>query len=185
MCGFVGVLSYHQKAEEQVPFVKWANRTMQRRGPDSEGIWNNDEITLGFRRLAIRDLNEAADQPMHSSCKRYVVVFNGELYGIEPLREKLVAKHGVKFATTSDTEVLLYALIHEGEESTLDEIDGIFAFAFYDKQERRLVMARDRSGVKPLYILESPQGIVFSSQYDHIGNHPWNSRQIDPVSLKS
>ena len=65
MCGFVGVLSYHQKAEEQVPFVKWANETMQHRGPDSEGIWNNEEITLGFRRLAIRDLHDTADQPMH------------------------------------------------------------------------------------------------------------------------
>ena len=185
MCGFVGVLSYHRKAEEQVPFVEWANETMQRRGPDSEGLWHNEEIALGFRRLAIRDLNEAADQPMHSSCQRYVVVFNGELYGIDTLREKLIAQYSVTFVTTSDTEVLLYALIHEGVEKTLQEIDGIFAFAFYDKQEKRLAIARDRSGVKPLYILKSSQGLVFSSQYDHIANHPWNTKQIDPVALKS
>jgi len=185
MCGFVGVLSYHQKAEEQIPFVKWANETMQHRGPDSEGIWSNEEITLGFRRLAIRDLNDTADQPMNSSCKRYVIVFNGELYGIDTLRQKLIAQHDVKFLTTSDTEVLLYSLIHEGVEKTLQEIDGIFAFAFYDKKEQCLIFARDRSGVKPLYILKSPQGIVFSSQYDHISNHKWNTKQIDPASLKS
>ena len=76
MCGFVGVLSYHRKAEEQVPFVQWANKTMTHRGPDSDGIWNNEEVALGFRRLAIRDLHDTADQPMHSSCQRYVMVFN-------------------------------------------------------------------------------------------------------------
>ncbi len=185
MCGFVGVLSYHQKAEEQVPFVKWANETMQHRGPDSEGIWNNEEIALGFRRLAIRDLHDAADQPMHSSCQRYVIVFNGELYGINMLRQELMTQQDVKFLTTSDTEVLLYSLIHKGVEKTLQEIDGIFAFAFYDKQDQSLIIARDRSGVKPLYILKSHQGIVLSSQYDHISNHGWNTKEIDPSALKS
>ncbi len=185
MCGFVGVLSYHRKAEKQVPFVEWANKTMAHRGPDSEGIWNNKEITLGFRRLAIRDLHDAADQPMHSSCQRYVMVFNGELYSIDTLRQELITQYGVKFLTTSDTEVLLYSLIHEGVDKTLQEIDGIFAFAFYDRKKQCLVIARDRSGVKPLYILKSPEGIVFSSQYDHISNHKWNTQQIDPVSLKS
>jgi len=185
MCGFVGVLSYHQKAKKQMPFVEWSNETMEHRGPDSAGIWNNEEIALGFRRLAIRDLHDSADQPMHSLCQRYVMVFNGELYGIETLRQELIKHHNVKFLTTSDTEVLLYSLIYEGVDKTLQEIDGIFAFSFYDKKEQYLVMARDRSGVKPLYILKSPHGIVFSSQYDHISNHEWNTQQIDPSSLKS
>lgn len=185
MCGFVGVVSYHRKADKQIPFVQWANKTMAHRGPDSEGIWNNEDIVLGFRRLAIRDLNNNADQPMVSSCQRYVLVFNGELYGIDALRQELMQQYDVKFLTTSDTEVLLYSLIHEGVDKTLQEIDGIFAFAFYDTQEKSLVIARDRSGVKPLYILNSSQGIVLSSQYDHISNHAWNTKEVDPSSLKS
>jgi asparagine synthase (glutamine-hydrolysing) len=185
MCGFVGVFSYDQKAEEQMPFIHWANKTMIYRGPDSEGAWNNKDISLGFRRLAIRDLHDIADQPMHSACQRYVMVFNGELYGIDTLRQDLAKQHNVNFLSTSDTEVLLYSLIYEGADKTLQEIDGIFAFVFYDKKERRAVIGRDRSGVKPLYILKSPKGVVFSSQYDHISNHDWNTNEIDPASLKS
>ncbi len=185
MCGFVGVLSYQRKAKKQIPFVQWANETMKHRGPDSEGIWNNENIVLGFRRLAIRDLHTSADQPMLSSCQQYAMVFNGELYGIDTLRQELIQQYDVKFLTTSDTEVLLYSLIYEGVDKTLQQIDGIFAFAFYDIKEQSLVIARDRSGVKPLYILKSPEGIVVSSQYDHISNHEWNTKEIDPSSLKS
>ncbi len=185
MCGFVGVFSHHKKAKEQRDFVLWANQTMARRGPDSEGIWSSEDMVLGFRRLAIRDLKREADQPMHSVCQRYVLVFNGELYAIESLRDRLRESYQVTFTTTSDTEVLLYALIHQGVEKTLQMIDGIFAFAFYDKSENSLVVARDRSGIKPLYILRSEEGVVISSQYDHITNHEWNAQEIDPSALKS
>ncbi len=143
---------------------------MYRRGPDSNGIWQNKNYTAGFVRLSIRDLSENGSQPMLSQCGNYCLTFNGEIYNSDNYKSELRAK-GVQFRSTSDTEVLLYALVHFGVDRVLREFDGMFAFAFYDQQKNELLVARDRVGIKPLYIGTTATDVIFSSQYDHIINY--------------
>ncbi|MDE3237065.1 MAG: asparagine synthase (glutamine-hydrolyzing) [Bacteroidota bacterium] len=170
MCGIVGILQHNSAKQSQESFIQWALETMHHRGPDSNGYWQNDVYATGFVRLAIRDLTHHGDQPMHSSCGRYVLSFNGEIYNSDIFKEALL-KDGVYFNSTSDTEVLLYSLRKWTAQELLPKLNGMFAFAFFDKQEHRLLLARDRVGIKPLYIGWSSDGIVYSSQYDHIINH--------------
>lgn len=173
MCGIVGVFSYKDNIENQRPFIDWALNSMHHRGPDSNGVWTNRQNYIaGFVRLSIRDLSENGNQPMISSCGNYVLSFNGEIYNTAPFKTRL-EKEGIHFRSTTDTEVLLYALMTWGEEYVLAQFDGLFAFAFYNSQTNMLVLARDRSGIKPLYIGHSLQGLVYSSQYDHIVNHAY------------
>ncbi len=103
---------------------------------------------------------------------RYVLVFNGEVYNFVELREQL-RQRGVEFRSTSDSEVVLHALI-EWNVTALDKFNGMFALAFYDSVEKKLILARDHAGMKPLYYLTSDRGIVFGSQYDQLLAHPWS-----------
>ena len=145
----------------------------QRRGPDDKGIWNdNKNCTLGFRRLAILDLSPNGHQPMLTSDERYALVYNGELYNFRSVKEEL-ERYGVRFRSTGDTEVVLYALAIWGVEA-LDRFNGMFAIAFYDRQEKTLLLARDHAGIKPLYYLTHPNGVVFASQYNQLLAHPWS-----------
>jgi asparagine synthase (glutamine-hydrolysing) len=183
MCGIVGVYSFKENIKENIPFIKWANSTMDRRGPDSEGIWsNNKNYVSGFRRLAIRDLSPEANQPMLSACGNYVLTFNGEIYNTEYLKRELIGMN-VLFKTTSDTEILLYSIIHLGIDKTLAKVDGIFAFAFYNINKCELILARDRPGVKPLYYGLSQERLVFSSQYNHIVQEP--VFRSNPISARA
>lgn len=171
MCGIVGSYHFKNTTQDDTSFLQWALNTMHHRGPDSNGIWTNQEnYFTGFVRLAIRDLSENGNQPMLSDCNQYCITFNGEIYNTEIFKTKL-QKSGVQFKSTTDTEVLLYALIRWGAEYVLQHFDGIFAFAFYDSKQNKLILARDRAGIKPLYLGKCNDGIVYSSQYDHIINH--------------
>ena len=150
MCGIAGELRYHHSPTQ----ADWGKITemMFRRGPDDAGLWSDDVCcTMAFRRLAILDLSPAGHQPMVSQDGRYVLVFNGEIYNFAELRQRLTAK-GVTFRSTGDSEVVLYALIEWGREA-LNEFNGIFALGFYDSMERRLLLARDHAGIKPLYYM--------------------------------
>lgn len=171
MCGIVGVFNYCDSVESETPFIHWALKSMHHRGPDSNGIWsNNINYITGFVRLSILDLSEHGNQPMLSACGNYAISFNGEIYNTDSYRRRL-QQEGVVFHSTTDTEVLLYGLKHWGEKYVLENFDGLFAFAFYNAALNTLILARDRSGIKPLYIGQSSRGIVYSSQYDHIINH--------------
>jgi asparagine synthase (glutamine-hydrolysing) len=167
MCGITGIFNQKRKDLNRRGFVEWCLKTMQHRGPDSEGIWEDERYITGFVRLSIRDLSSNGNQPMLSDCGKYCLTFNGEIYNVEKYRLNLISK-GVYFKSTTDTEVLLYALIHYGIEKTLHELDGMFAFAFYNQAQNKLTVARDRVGIKPLYIGHTNSDIIFSSQYDHI-----------------
>lgn len=140
------------------------NDALAHRGPDSGGIWIDREIdaALGHRRLSILDLSPAGNQPMAYAGGRYRIAFNGEIYNFIELRGELMAK-GHTFASTSDTEVLLAAYAEWGE-AMLDRLNGMWAFALIDRQERSLLIARDRFGVKPLYFLQRGAQIVFASE---------------------
>ena len=175
MCGLVGTVGIGPLDDD----VRDANRALTallaRRGPDDEGHWTDERIALGFRRLAVLDLSPAGHQPMESLDGRWVLVFNGEVYNFRKLRAELEAD-GVRFRSDADTEVVLHALVRWGSEA-LARFNGMFALALYDRERHTVLLARDPMGVKPLYWLEHPKGIVFSSQYDAVVRHPWCERQ--------
>lgn len=172
MCGIVGMYTYNRD-DLQYDYFKWCLQTMKHRGPDAEGFWDNKQNYItGFARLAIRDLSEMGNQPMLSECGDFCISFNGEIYNTDVLIA-LLKPYRTHFSSECDTEVLLYALIHLGAKETLKIADGMFAFAFYDLKKNSLLLARDRVGIKPLYIGTGKDGIVYSSQYDHIINHSY------------
>ncbi len=181
MCGIAGELCRAGRSSG----ADWEriSALMKRRGPDSEGNWSSPggECTMVFRRLAILDLSPAGHQPMVSADGRYVLTFNGEVYNFRELRRRLEGK-GRTFRSSGDSEVVLNALMEWGT-GALDLFNGMFALALYDQHEQKLLIARDHAGIKPLYYLESGQGMVFASQYDQILAHPW-SRGL-PVSREA
>ncbi len=183
MCGIVGLIQHQSTSFNNQKYIEWCLQTMHHRGPDSNGVWGNEAYHTGFVRLAIRDLSECGNQPMHSQCGRYVLSFNGELYNSDDFKV-ILEKDGIQFKSTADTEVLLYALIKWSPAELLPKLNGMFAFAFYDKEAKQLTIARDRVGIKPLYIGWSSEGLVYSSQYDHIINHPFcKNNSISPEVL--
>ena len=134
----------------------------EHRGPDDEGMWETEHVSFAHNRLSIIDLSPNGRQPMASPDGRYTIVFNGEIYNYRELREQL-AKNKEQFRTETDTEVLLAAFAHWGE-ACLEKLDGIFAFALWDRDERTLRIVRDPIGVKPLYYVWDGTRLAFSSE---------------------
>jgi asparagine synthase (glutamine-hydrolysing) len=155
---------------------------LQRRGPDDTGTWSNGVLRLGHRRLAIVDLSPTGHQPMVSADGRFVIVFNGEIYNHAALRPELAPPGG--WRGSSDTETLLEAYRQWGP-GCLDRLNGMFAFAVWDNTERRLFVARDRMGVKPLYYSWADGRFVFASRPSAITPLLGNAgRELDPQSLR-
>lgn len=151
MCGIAGFCNWGEGWQRNIGRM---NERMYHRGPDASGIWASEgqEVVLGHRRLSIVDLSPSGAQPMASHNGRYVMAYNGEVYNYKVIRERLLAEHKVTaFRGTSDTEVLLEAVSAYGLDQTLAMAKGMFAMAVYDKEERTLLLARDRVGEKPLY----------------------------------
>jgi len=177
MCGFAGILSFHAEAGRPrfATAVRRMTDLLRRRGPDGQGFYLSPDgrLRLGFRRLAVLDPTPAGHQPMISGDRGSVLVFNGEIYNHLELRHAL-EQHGVRFRSRSDTEVLLEAL-GRWDVAAISKLNGMFAFAWYDLSRRRLVLARDHAGVKPLYYGREPggQGLVFASQYNVLSQSPW------------
>lgn len=160
MCGIAGI--YKFKAAVDIAQLKQMTDILAHRGPDGEGQWVEGNIGLGHRRLSIIDLSNHAAQPMLAVDNRYSITFNGEIYNYLELKEQLLKK-GANFETQSDTEVLIWAF-HFYKEKCLDLLDGMFAFAIWDKVEKKLFAARDRFGEKPFYYHHSSQEFVFASE---------------------
>ena len=168
MCGICGVIGADAPRVE--PAVRAMMRAMIHRGPDDEGYEDRPLGTdgrgaragFGFRRLAILDLSPSGHQPMANPATGDLIVFNGEIYNFRRLRERLESA-GVTFRSSGDTEVLLAALSTWGE-AALPELDGMFAFAFYHAASRRILLARDHVGIKPLYVGRAPGALVFASE---------------------
>lgn len=153
-------------------------RSLKRRGPDHEGIWSAqgfEEPWLGHRRLSIIDTRASANQPMMSSDGRYIIVYNGELYNFRELRKPLL-EAGMSLRTTSDTEVLLALFAAEGE-ACLPKLNGIFSFAIWDRQERKLTLVRDPLGVKPLYFAQDNRRLAFASEMKAL----LRSHEVEPT----
>lgn len=192
MCGIAGHISFSagetaSPAFQQEQLLKMTTALVHR-GPDAAGTWSDDEagVNLGHRRLSILDLTPAGAQPMvsatsASSSGRFVISYNGEIYGYPSLAREL-AGLGHNFTGHSDTEVLLAAIEQWGVEDALARVHGMFAFALWDRQARTLTLARDRAGKKPLYIARTATGLAFASELRGILKRDDIAREIDPQS---
>ena len=151
------------------------------RGPDDEGFHTDGNLGLAHRRLSILDLTAAGHQPMCNEDGSVWVVYNGQLFDFAPVRDRLEAK-GHVFRSRTDTEVLVH-LYEERGCDLVDEVDGMFAFALWDARRRRLLLARDRVGIKPLVYAETPGGLVFASELRALLALPWLPRDVDDLGV--
>src|SRR5215217_4794418 len=169
MCGITGVV-HVDGSPVSAPTIGNMTATLAHRGPDGEGIWIDGPVGLGNRRLAIIDLSPSGHQPMGNETGDVVIVYNGELYNFQKLRVELESA-GHRFHSDSDTEVVVHAYEEWGEEC-LDRFNGHFAFAIWDNPRKRLFLARDRFGVKPLYYHYNGARLLFGSEIKAILAYP-------------
>ncbi len=189
MCGIAGLYSF-EPYPDRVQIhgtVRDMTDAIRHRGPDSSDVWQDPDIPFAFghRRLSIIDLSPTGHQPMESPSGRYMIVFNGEIYNFKSLRSDLEQQHNAKFKGTSDTEVLLNAIEHWGLQETLEKINGMFAFALWDRKSRALFLVRDRFGKKPLYVGWSGSELVFGSELKTLCKHPEFRPDVDRGALTS
>ncbi len=186
MCGIAGFIDTPcDKAEAELrATVLGMADALRHRGPDDGGAWVDAAagVALGHRRLAVIDLSPEGRQPMPSACGRYVIVFNGEIYNFADLRREL-AGLGHRFRGHSDTEVMLAAISRWGVEPAVERFNGMFAFALWDRRERRLVLARDRLGEKPLYYGWTGGVFLFGSELKALRAHPAFRGEVDRDAL--
>ena len=180
MCGINGIIDLY-KASEHINTINKMNNLLKHRGPDGNGVWNDENIAIGHTRLSILDLTKSGHQPMLSNDLNYVISYNGEIYNFKELRQKLV-NDGFTFNGNSDTEVILKYFENFGIES-LKFFEGMFAFAIWDRIKKCLYIARDRIGEKPCYYNYCNQKFIFSSEIKGILAAPWFKRKINKQAL--
>ena len=176
MCGITGFFSLNFYDEN---IISKMTNSLSSRGPDNQNFWidNKSGIALGHTRLSIQDLSEAGNQPMISNNNRFVIVFNGEIYNHLELRRHLNKEIKINWKSTSDTETLLESICFLGVDETLKKVNGMFAFALFDRDEKTLILARDRIGEKPIYYGKSNQTFFFGSELKSFFSHPdWSPR---------
>ena len=166
MCGISGIISKKTLSQNDIAQLSASVKAMNKRGPDSQGTFVHDKVGLGHARLSIMDTSSAASQPFVHEDGNHVLVFNGEIYNFKELREPL-EKEGITFRTHSDTEVLL-ELYKKEKEKCIEKFVGFFAFAILDKRDGSVFIARDRFGIKPLYVYQDEQKILFGSELKSI-----------------
>jgi len=185
MCGIAGLLQPGTSSTWLAERVAAMTAALAHRGPDGEGAWVEPAVglVLGHRRLSIIDLSPTGAQPMVSPSGRYVIVFNGEIYNFQTLRDTVVAE-GASLRGRSDTEVLLAAIDLWGLDAALPRCRGMFAFGLWDRQLRRLTLARDRCGEKPLYFGRVGGAFAFASELKAFRALPGWPNPVDPASLQ-
>jgi asparagine synthase (glutamine-hydrolysing) len=182
MCGIFGLVWHESESTPDRGRLQETVRLLQHRGPDDGGFLAEPGIGLVHTRLSLLDLNERSNQPFWDRRQRFCLIYNGEIYNFQDLRSEL-EKEGVSFRTTSDTEVVLEALLKWGFDVALPKLDGMFAFALYDRQERSLSLARDRFGIKPLFLCDTAASLMFAS--DVRAFQPWMRLEPDVLSISS
>lgn len=182
MCGIGGFVDYERDARRGGPILHGMKRTLTPRGPDAEGTYFDEDAALVHRRLIIID-PEGGKQPMHSPDRNTIIIYNGELYNTSELRTELMSR-GHEFVGHSDTEVLLHAYL-EWKTDAFARLNGIFAFAIWEKRERRLTLCRDRLGVKPLFFAPIRNGLTFGSTIDTVLCHPEIEPALDEDGLRT
>lgn len=183
MCGFVGYVSNHSKqgAKNKKKLIEKMNQSIVHRGPDEEGYYIDESISMGFRRLSIIDI-ENGHQPLPYKEERYWIIFNGEIYNYLELRDELIRK-GHCFQTTSDTEVIIAAYA-EYKENITAKLRGMFSFVIWDKQEKSFFGARDQFGIKPFYYASEEEGLYVASEKKSILS-VLKDKELDQVALQN
>jgi len=178
MCGIYGYIGLKDDL-----VLKKMSEAMRHRGPDAQGFWGDEKakVFLGQNRLSIIDLSSAATQPLFNEDESVVLVFNGEIYNFQELREELVQKKHV-FKSHSDSEVLVHLYEEEGRDM-LHRIRGMFAFAIFDKKKNELFVARDHFGIKPLYIFQTENHFAFASEMKALQQHPEVKFDVNPQAV--
>ena len=179
MCGFVGFCSKNVKDKN---VIKEMNNQIIHRGPDSDGYYFDKDVNFGFRRLSIIDLHEGS-QPILNESGDTAIIFNGEIYNFQELREDLVAK-GYKFKTHTDTEVILHGYEEYGEEGILAKLRGMFAFTIWDSKKEKLFGARDHFGIKPYYYALLDGDLLFGSEVKSFLKYPKFKKEVNEKALK-
>lgn len=183
MCGIAGIFHAETPKPVDPARVERMCDALVHRGPDGAGVWTDHGVGLGHRRLSIIDV-AGSPQPMHSADGRAVIVFNGEIYNFRELRREL-EQAGFAFRTNGDTEVILAAWQKWGPDC-LARLDGMFAFALFDRDKRQLFLARDRFGVKPLFCAHLSDGsIAFASELKGLMAHPLLRRRVNPQAIEA
>lgn len=177
MCGIAG---YYGQGDREI--LKKMTRTLRHRGPDDEGLFVDNRVGLGQRRLAIIDLSPLGHQPMCNEDESVWISFNGEIYNYKKLRELLKNQH--KFKSLSDTEVIVH-LYEEIGEKVFSKLEGMFAISLYDKNKDTMFLARDRMGKKPLYYAQFGEDLIFASELKALHSHPKFVKKISKLALKS
>lgn len=180
MCGIAGILNFSGSRVSD-SLLKKMTDSMHHRGPDDEGFWIDGPIGLGHRRLSIIDLSPKGHQPMISENKRYIISYNGEIYNFLEIRNEL-EKLGKIFKSNSDTEVVLEAFSEWGVD-VLKKFNGMFSFAIWDRNNQSLLLARDRYGIKPLYIAEYNGILSFASEQKAILVDPYFTKELNIQGL--
>lgn len=180
MCGIAGYLQLRSGSPSPVLLKKMGD-AISHRGPDGDGYFSDGSYGVVHRRLAIIDPSPAGHQPMASRDGRYVLAYNGEVYNFQELRLELEAM-GCQFRSRTDSEVVLNALAEWGSEA-LSRFNGMFALALWDRSEHSLLLARDRYGIKPLYIAKNSEVLVFGSEIKAMLEHPALVTDLDPAAL--
>ena len=182
MCGINGYVQYSSKLNNHQIYhlIKKMNNNIIHRGPDDEGIFTQDNIGLGMRRLSIIDLS-TGKQPIFNEDKSLVIIFNGEIYNYKALKKEMLAK-GHIFSTTSDTEVVIHCFEEYGIES-FNKLKGMFAFAIYDLVQNKVIVARDRVGEKPLYYYKNPEIFLFGSELKSLMSSGMIKKNISKKAL--
>jgi asparagine synthase (glutamine-hydrolysing) len=183
MCGFVGFADT-SILEDKVQTMKEMMDTIYHRGPDSDGVYSNERVTFGFRRLKIIDLSEEASQPLFNEDNSCVLIFNGEIYNYQELREDLIEK-GHTFRSNTDSEVIIHGYEEYGVE-IIQKLRGMFAFAIWDNKSDTMFLARDFFGVKPLYYTQNTLdgSFIFGSEIKSFLKHPGFKKELNKDALK-
>lgn len=180
MCGFVGFTNTGNNSNR---IIEDMMDKIRHRGPDSGGKHVDGDIALGFRRLSIIDITASGDQPIYNEDKSKVLLFNGEIYNFQSIREELIAK-GHTFTTKTDSEVLLHGYEEYGEE-LLNKLRGMFAFVIWDMNTKELFGARDFFGIKPLYYAQMGDTFMFGSEIKAFLAHPDFKKELNEAALES
>src|SRR5947208_7719116 len=182
MCGITGFIN-NSDAPVERPILERMNAAIIHRGPDEDGFYLKENVALAMRRLAIIDL-AGGQQPIHNEDRTKWIVYNGEIYNFQELRDDL-EKRGHRFYTHSDTETVIH-LYDEFGVGCLNYLRGMFAFAIWDENDRSLFLARDRVGKKPLLYSHQPNGdLIFGSEFTALLEHPAVSRDVDHEAIDS
>jgi asparagine synthase (glutamine-hydrolysing) len=182
LCGILGIWARNQKGQNDFLKLPHALKKIQHRGPDFQSSKFCSNVAFGHARLSIVDLSTAANQPFTDTTGKHHLIFNGEIYNHAELRKK-ATENGVNFNTVSDTEVLLNLLIEKGEKA-LDDLNGFFAFVYYNEEKNEIISARDRMGIKPLLYAETNDAVYFSSELKPLLDFDIN-REIDQTALEN